>query len=181
MDFLETMLERNKDFAENGFVDDLKMLPSARTVIIGCVDPRVDPADIFDLQPGEAVVIRNVGGRINRALIETMAILRTVAQSKGKDIGEGWNLVMLHHTDCGIIGCYEHAPALLAKHLDTTEDALKGMAIADPVAAVEQDVATLKGMSQLPAGFMVSGLVYDVSTGLTQTIVDPGRLRDEPV
>jgi carbonic anhydrase len=35
-------------------------MPSLKTMIIGCVDPRVDPFDIFGLAPGEAAVIRNL-------------------------------------------------------------------------------------------------------------------------
>jgi hypothetical protein len=50
-----------------------------KTMIIGCVDPRVDPVDIFGLVPGEAAVIRNVGGRITPATLQTMAMLRIVA------------------------------------------------------------------------------------------------------
>jgi carbonic anhydrase len=178
MTFFDSLIERSVVFAENGFAEGLKMLPSKKTVVIGCVDPRVEPADIFDLLPGDAVVIRNVGARINPALVETMAILQAVARSKGKDIGEGWNLVLLHHTDCGIIPCYEHAPELLARHLGTSIGALADMAIGDPHAAVRQDVETLRGMDALPGGFMVSGLVYDVATGRTETVVAPVRLRD---
>lgn len=180
MDFLTTLAERNAEFASSSFVTDLKMLPSKQTIIIGCVDPRVDPVDIFGLQLGEAVVIRNVGGRINMDLLETMAILRTVAKGKGKDIGEGWNLVVLHHTDCGIIGCYEHAPDMLAHYLNVSTETLADMAIKDPYQAVRLDVATLKANPKLPAGFTVVGLVYDVANGRVETVVEPSRLREEP-
>lgn len=178
MDYFDSLIARSEAFAENGYADGLKMLPSKQTVIVGCVDPRVEPADIFDLLPGEAVVIRNVGARINPQLLETMAILRAVAQSKGKEIGQGWNLVLLHHTDCGIIGCYHHAPALLAKHLGTSVEALADLYIDDPRAAVRKDIEILKGVGELPGGFMISGLVYDVATGHTETVVAPTRLRD---
>lgn len=181
MDFLDTLAARNENFAATGFVTDLKMLPYMRTVIIGCVDPRVDPVDLFELKPGEAVVIRNVGGRINMALLETMAILSTVAKVAGKEIGEGWNLIVLHHTDCGIIPCYKHAPQLLAKHLNVTVEALDDMAIADPYEAVRLDVASLKANPNLPAGFTVSGLVYTVADGKVETVVAPSRLREGPV
>jgi carbonic anhydrase len=77
-------------------------MPSLKTMIIGCVDPRVDPFDIFGLAPGEAPVIRNVGGRITPATLQTMAMLRIVAKASGGEIGPGWNLIVLHHTDCGI-------------------------------------------------------------------------------
>ena len=46
-----------------------------------------------------------------------MIILRKVAQGAGKDMGEGWNLIVLHHTDCGIKIGYRQAPGLLAEHL----------------------------------------------------------------
>lgn len=86
-----------------------------KTVVIGCVDPRVDPADVLGLKHGEAAVIRNVGGRINPATLQNMAVARSVAEAQGKEVGPGWNLIVLHHTDCGITPCLHHAPELLAK------------------------------------------------------------------
>jgi carbonic anhydrase len=178
MDVVEALFERNAGFAKNSFATDLKMLPSMRTVIIGCVDGRVDPADIFELKPGEAVVIRNVGGRINMALLETMTILQTVSNAAGKAIGEGWNLIVLHHTDCGIIPCYKHAPGLLAQHLNVTKDELDKMAITDPYQAVRLDVAALKANENLPAAMTVSGVVYDVANGKVEITVPPAPLRE---
>lgn len=179
MEFIETLAQRSAHFASNGYATDLKMLPSMRTIIIGCVDGRVDPADIFELKPGEAVVIRNVGGRINMALLETLAILQTIAKGAGKSIGDGWNLIVLHHTDCGIIPCYKHAPEILAKHLDVTPEQLDTMAVTEPYEAVRLDVAALKANESLPAGFTITGIVYDVANGKTVTVVPPSRLRDE--
>ncbi|SAL72824.1 Beta-carbonic anhydrase 1 [Caballeronia terrestris] len=179
MDFLETLASRNAEFAQTGFSADLKMLPSRRTMIVGCVDPRVDPMDVLKLAPGEAAVIRNVGGRVNPALLETMAILRTVSRSAGEDVGAGWNLVVLQHTDCGIAGCYHHAPKLLAKHMGVAEDKLDDLAITDPYKAVALDIASLKANPNLPAAFTVTGLVYYVKTGLVETVVPSAPLRAE--
>jgi carbonic anhydrase len=179
MDFLDTLARRNAEFAETGFDADLKMLPSRRTMIIGCVDPRVDPMDILKLEPGETAVIRNVGGRVNPALFETMAILGTVSRAAGEEISPGWNLIVLQHTDCGIKGCYHHAPKLLSKYMGVADDKLDDLAITDPYKAVAIDVAALKDNSNLPGAFTVTGLVYDVTTGLVETVVAPGLLRDE--
>jgi len=33
-----------------------------------------------------------------------MAMLRIVAKASGGDIRPGWNLIVLHHNDCGITG-----------------------------------------------------------------------------
>ena len=44
MTTLDTLIERNQDFASQHFTKDLPLLPRFRAMIIGCVDPRVDPA-----------------------------------------------------------------------------------------------------------------------------------------
>src|SRR6202000_3109020 len=102
---------------QHDFSAELKMLPSQKTIIVGCVDPRVDPMDVLKLKPAEAAIIRNVGGRGNSGLLGAMAILRTVSRAAGGDLGASWNLVLLHHTDCGIVGCHHHAPELIAKYM----------------------------------------------------------------
>ena len=52
-------------------------------------------------------------------------------------------------------------------------------AVGDPRAAAAADVAEIKANPFLPAGFIVSGLVYDVATGLIETVVAPSRLRED--
>ncbi|MVV48674.1 carbonic anhydrase [Pseudomonas sp. PB120] len=179
MDFLQTLTQRNAAFAENGFAADLKIIPSQKTMIIGCVDPRVDPMDVLKLEPGEAAVIRNVGGRVTPDLFQTMAILGTVSRVGGAGVGEGWNLIVLHHTQCGISGCYHHAPGLLAKYMGVAEQELPALEIDNPYKSVAIDVAALKANPNLPGGLTVTGLVYDVATGLIETVVPSGLLRAE--
>jgi len=49
--------------------------PGGNMMVVGCVDPRVDPTHLLGLEQGEAAVIRNVGGRITPATLRTMAML----------------------------------------------------------------------------------------------------------
>lgn len=179
MDFLETLAQRNADFAATGFHPELKIIPSQRTMIIGCVDPRVDPMDVLKLEPGETAVIRNVGGRITPSLLEMMGLLRVVSKAGGQEVGTGWHLIVLHHTDCGILSCHRHAPEMLAKHMGVPLEGLDALEIDDPYEAVVVDVAAIKANPRLPGGFMVSGLVYDVATGKLKTVVPAALLRKE--
>lgn len=179
MNFLETMLSRNEQFAQDGFDADLKMMPSERTLFVGCVDPRVDPDKIFGLEAGEAAVFRNVGGRVSPALIETISLLRSVTQAVTGNPAVALNLVVLHHTDCGIRHCRDLSPDLLAKHLGVALDQLDELAIDDPYRSVEIDVATLRANLDVPGGYIVSGLVYDVASGKVETVVPPAPLRSE--
>jgi len=64
MTVIDTLAERNDDFVRTRFVPGLPMLPRLRTLVVGCVDPRVDPAHVLGLETGDAAVIRNVGGRV---------------------------------------------------------------------------------------------------------------------
>ncbi|MCW6512057.1 carbonic anhydrase [Lichenifustis flavocetrariae] len=178
MDFLETIAKRNETFVQHGFSANLKIIPTTKTIIVGCLDPRVDPMDVLGLEPDEAAIIRNIGGRINPAVIEALILLPAVAKAVGQNMGPGWNLVILHHTDCGIIGCYKHAPDQLAKHLGVTRPQLDCMEVTDPYKAVAQDVAAWKANPEVPGGFMISGVVYDVATGRIQVVVPPTQLRD---
>lgn len=173
MNVVSELLARNASFAETGFDAGLKIIPSKKTMIIGCVDPRVDPMDVLGLQPGEAAIIRNVGGRSNPALLETMTILDTVAKAGGAPLGEGWNLIVVQHTQCGIAGCYHHAPSLLASYMGVPEAELDTLAITNPYEAVALDVEALRANPAIPAGFAISGLVYDVTTGRVETVVAP--------
>ncbi len=116
MDTIETLSERNTHFAPHRFTGRLAMMPNLKTMIIGCADPRVDPADVLGLELGDAAVIRNIGGRITPATLQTMAMLRLVAAAVlGGPPGPGWNLIVLHHTDCGINHLTGY-PDLLAEH-----------------------------------------------------------------
>src|SRR5262249_12330951 len=102
--------------------------------------------------------------------------LSVLAKAAGR-AGGARNLVLLQHTDCGIIGCHKHAPALLAKHLGVETDALDGLAITEPYKAVALDVAALRANRDLPDSLVVSGLVYDVKTRQVPTVVPQAPLR----
>jgi carbonic anhydrase len=179
MNYVDSLLSRNSEYAEDGFNPDLKMMPTSKVLIIGCVDPRVDPMDIFKLQPGEAAVYRNAGGRVNAALMETLGILGVVTEAAGGKIGPHSNLIVLHHTDCGVKQCRHHAPALLAQHLGVAEGELEAKAVTDPYQSVAVDIAALRANPNIPGSYTVSGLVYDVATGRVESVVPPQRLRPE--
>jgi carbonic anhydrase len=171
MSVTETLTTRNEDFAAHQFTAGLRMMPSLKTIVIGCVDPRVDPALVLGTAPGEIAAIRNVGGRVTPGVRREVAMLRKVTLAAGGDLGPGWELIVLHHTDCGIRRLADQ-PALLAAFFEVDENHLAEQSVTDPRAAVTLDVAALRAEVSVP-GISVSGLVYDVATGLVETIVKP--------
>ena len=66
---------------------------------------------------------------------------------------------------------------LLAQYFQIQEGELKTKAVTDPRAAVAVDVALLRAIPALPSEWLVSGLVYDVATGLVEIVVPPTPIR----
>ena len=105
-------------FAASAFRPGLTINPSGNMMVVGCVDPRVDPGHVLGLDNGEAAIIRNVGGRITPTTLRTMAMLSKVGAANADTHRPGdWNLVLLHHTDCGMTDLVPF-PDLLAEYFE---------------------------------------------------------------
>ena len=177
-DLVSTLIERNARYAARAHPAQASMMPSLKTIVISCADPRADPAHVLGLAPGEALVIRNIGGRITPPTLQTMATLRAIAQAEGGPPGPGWNLVLLQHTDCGITRLAGQ-PELLAGLFGIDPSEVPAKTVGDPRAAVVGDVADQRANPLLPGEFIVSRLVFDVTTGLVDRVVAPAPLRAE--
>ena len=160
------LVRRNAAFAATGAFAGLPFPTSDTLQVLGCVDSRVDPSDVLGLKLGEGVVMRNIGGRITPAALRSWALLGRLGQGQPPRSG---HLVILHHTDCGITRLAAF-PEQLAAFFEIPAAELDSKAVRDPYAAVRLDVAIAR--RALPPGRLVSGVVYDVATGLVE-IVDP--------
>lgn len=171
----DLLMQRNEDFAAHRFAASTSLMPTLGTMIIGCLDPRVDPAHVLGLELGEAAVIRNVGGRITPATLQTLAMLGAIAQGTNGLTPRGLNLVILHHTDCGITRL-ARSPDLLADYFGVPASDLERMAVTDAYASVKVDVVALKNTPAFSDDTIVSGFVYDVATGRIDPVVAPAPL-----
>jgi carbonic anhydrase len=57
------------------------------------------------------------------------------------------------------------------------EGELKQKAVTDPREAVAGDVKSLRTIPALPGEWLISGLIYDVATGLVEIVVPPAAIR----
>jgi carbonic anhydrase len=146
----DELVRRNAEFAAMGSAASLRLTPRGSLQVIGCVDPRVDPT------------------------LRTLVMLAKVVQanSDGRPRGD-FHYVVLQHTGCGIRSLTAF-PELLAEYFEVAAGDLEAKAVTDPFAAVRVDVGILR--QALAAGVFVSGLVYDVATGLIEIVVPPARV-----
>lgn len=172
----DTFVARNQAFAAAHPGTRPPFEPTQRALVLACADHRSDPAHVLGVQPDEAVVVRNPGGRVIPAFLENLVLLATVAAVEG--MGTGFELVVLHHTDCGLshLDPVAHA-GVLAPAFGVEPEQVAGLHLDDPRASVVADVEALRANPMVPGNLVVSGLVYDVDTGEVETLVPPAPLR----
>jgi carbonic anhydrase len=187
---LDHFLQRNKQFAAQQSAAGALMpslqraLPKVKAIIIGCADMRSDPAHVLGTKPGEAMVLRNMGGRITPGLLEQIGLMEQMgmlgqfgpAAGETSRGGGEFQLIVMQHTDCGIARLPGDS-AMLARYFQIPQAELKTKAVSDPRAALAVDVAALRALPALPGAWLISGLVYDVATGLVEVVVPPAPIR----
>ena len=178
MSELTALLDRNRSFAGKFEGGDLPIRPRMSTFILTCIDSRVDPAHLFELGLGDAIVIRNGGGWITPAVLRDLAILGVLADNLPGPGAPKPELVVIHHTDCGMGRLA--IPAIqqqLAERLGVSNDEVAAMAITDPTATVKDDIERLRHTPGTSDQLVVSGLLYDVADGTITEVVAPAPLR----
>ena len=97
---VEAALERNRAFAAAGGHHGAVVFPNLRLFVITCLDPRVDPAHFLGLGLSDAMVVRNVGGRVTPEVINDVAFIGQLAENVLPD-GPLFEVAVIHHTQCG--------------------------------------------------------------------------------
>ena len=171
---IESALERNRAFAAAGGHQGAVVFPSLRLFVITCLDPRVDPAHFLGLGLSDAMVVRNVGGRVTPEVINDVAFISQIAETVLPD-GPLFEVAVIHHTQCGAGALADESfRHRYAERIGADESALRDRAILDPAVTVADDVERLHSADAISSRVTVSGHVYDVVTGLVQTIL-PAR------
>ena len=168
---IDPALERNEAFAAAGGHEGAVVFPNLRLFVITCLDPRVDPAHFMGLQPSDAVIVRNGGGRVTPEVINDVAFISQIAENV---IAEGplFEVAVIHHTQCGSGALADDAfRRRYAERIGADEAELRDYAVLDPMATVTHDLEVLRSARAVSERVTFSGHVYDVVTGLVKTIV----------
>jgi len=164
-------LERNRAFAAGGGHEGAVVFPTLGLFVVTCCDPRVDPAYFLGLRLSDAVVVRNVGGRVTPEVINDVAYIGQIAESVMPD-GPLFEVVVIHHTQCGTGALADdNFRRRYAERIGAEESTLREHAVLDPAATVAHDVERMRSAPSVSPRITVSGHVYDVVTGLMETVV----------
>jgi carbonic anhydrase len=139
---LDRLLTANEKFSQRG-PGDHPGLPRRNLVILTCMDHRVQPLSALGLEPGDAMVVRNAGGRVTPAFVGDLEVLAQIAEMNDARL-EDLQLLVIHHTDCG---------------------AGKVAGETDPHQTLRADLEALAADSRVPEGLSVTGMIYETATG----------------
>jgi len=171
---VDVAIERNRAFAAAGGHEGAVVIPKLRLFVIACLDPRVDPAHVLGLALSDAMVVRNVGGRVTQEVIDDLVF---IGQLAGQAMPEGplFEVAVIHHTQCGAAALADDGfRQRYAERIGGDESTLCQRAVLDPAHTVADDVERLRSAAISPR-IAMSGHVYDVVTGLVETVVPAGR------
>ncbi|KAK3359565.1 carbonic anhydrase [Lasiosphaeria hispida] len=148
---------------------DLVLPPAKKYLVLTCMDARIDPAQAFGIELGDAHVIRNAGASAVDALRSIVISEQLLGTTE---------IVLVKHTGCGMLTFKnEDAYGVVEKSLgaEAVEElkakSLDFLPFSHLDDAVEDDVRFLKASKLVPDSVTISGWVYEVETGKTRRVV----------
>ncbi|HYZ30121.1 MAG TPA: carbonic anhydrase [Thermoleophilaceae bacterium] len=137
--------------------------PAKKLAVLACMDARLDPARLLDLNQGDAHVIRNAGGVVTDDAIRSLAISQHLLGTE--------EIVVIQHTDCGMQKAGDdEITRLLAQHAGQWPP-FKPQTFTNLERNVRETVRALEESPFLLRRDRVRGFVYDVETGSLTEVV----------
>ena len=138
MSNFDELIDNNARFAATDAKDNvpaIPFLPTKQVYLITCIDPRVDPAVLLGLRLGDAIVARDVGGRVTNSVLADLAWISYLHEVKTPE-APWFELAVIHHTDCGsgLMADDGLRADFVARGFD--DDTLRRTAVLDPTETV---------------------------------------------
>jgi carbonic anhydrase len=143
--------------------------PRLQTVILTCMDARIDPAALFDLKPGEVHVLRNAAAQATPDVLRSLAVSQSLLGTT--------EILVLGHTECGLLGQTEEQVAAAVKRASGHLPDIPMGVFADVDEAVYRSVEAIRDCKFLPHRESVRGYVLDVKNG---TLRAAGEVASKP-
>jgi carbonic anhydrase len=163
-DAFEDLLAANRRYAEDFEMEGFDGIAHAGVALVTCMDSRIDPLRIIGLQPGDAKIFRNPGGRVTPQALEALVL--------GVHLLNVERILVIPHTRC----------AMASATLDELRERVGASAgqdaswqsfgvVDDQEAALADDVRVVRSHPLIPESVQVGGFLYDVDTGLLTKLV----------
>ncbi len=155
---LDEVLAANELYAASFESGMLPAPPARHLAVVTCMDARILPLEVFGLEPGDAHIIRNGGGRVSADALRSLLVSVHVLGVR--------EIAVVHHTECSMARFTDaELQATVGAASGHPADAIEFQAIEDADQAMRDDLDRIRTSRLFPADVDVRGYEYDVRTG----------------
>ncbi|RLV50246.1 carbonic anhydrase [Nocardioides mangrovicus] len=154
----------NREWAEDFGLSGFDGIARAGVALVTCMDSRIDPLRMIGLEPGDAKIFRNPGGRVTPQALEALVL--------GVHLLNVSRILVIPHTRC----------AMASSTLTEIRERVSASAgqdaswqtfgvVSDQRASLRDDVHAVVSHPLIPDTVKVGGFLYDVDSGLLERLV----------
>lgn len=160
----DDLLAANRDFANHFGLAGFDGVARSGVAIVTCMDSRIDPLGMVGLEPGDAKIFRNPGGRVTEPALEALVL--------GVHLLNVDRILVIPHTRCAMASSTlgqvrERVGTSAGQDVSWQTFSM----VTDQRAALADDVHKIVSHPLIPDTIKVGGFLYDVDTGLLDQLV----------
>jgi carbonic anhydrase len=158
-DAFNDLLAANREYASTHELSGFDGIAHAGVAVVTCMDSRIDPLRMLGLEPGDAKIFRNPGGRVTPQALEALVL--------GVHLLNVNRILIVPHTRCAMAtSTLEEIRERVGRSAGQDASWQAFGVVDDQEAALAEDVAAVRTHPLIPDAVVVGGFVYDVDTGL---------------
>jgi carbonic anhydrase len=157
------LLSANARYAEDFSLAGFDGVARAGVAVVTCMDSRLDPLGMIGLEPGDAKILRNPGGRVTDQVLVALVL--------GTNLLNVDRVLVVHHTRCAMASRSEEELQAEIGRLQGQDASWMSLGvITDQVQSIRAEVAKVRSHPLIPDTVAVGGFLYDVDTGLLEPV-----------
>lgn len=131
--------------------------PKLRVAIVACMDARINPNELFQLENGDAHIIRNAGGLVSDDVVRSLAVSQHRLGTRA--------IMVIQHADCGMQQVTEEEFTDQMAEFSGRTPSWRVGAFRDVEFSVRNSLEALRTCPFLFTGEDIRGFVFDEKTG----------------
>jgi carbonic anhydrase len=154
----EDVLSANKEYQKTFDLAGIAPKAARELAVVTCIDSRIAPLPLLGLEPGDAKIMRNAGGRVTPDVLRSLTLAVHLLGVR--------RIAVIHHTNCKMASASDpEIRAALAEATGRDTEGFEPLALPNPELGLDQDLAAIRTYEFLPDGIPCAGFVYDVHSG----------------
>jgi carbonic anhydrase len=159
----DDLLAHNRSYAERFDLQGFDGVAKSGVAMVTCMDSRIDPLGMIGLEPGDAKIMRNPGGRATERTLVALVL--------GVNLLGVNRILLVQHTRCAMASKSERELlADISAASGTDASWLDLGAIEHQHLAIIEDVHRVRSHPLIGERVQVGGFLYDVDTGRMEQI-----------